>query len=53
MQECIILCVLCYVIKTLGTKELVTMNIRMTTLGIDPKIGMSIFRSNSRMLAIN
>ena len=47
------ICVLCYVIKTLGKKGLVTMNNRMTTLGIDPKFGLSIFRSNSKILAIN
>ena len=59
MQEGVILCVLCvicvlcYVIKTLGTKGLGTMNNRMTILGIDPKFGLSIVRSNSKILAIN
>ena len=39
-----------YVIKTLGKKELVTMNNRRTILGIDPKFGLSILRSNSKIL---
>ena len=43
----------CYVIRTLGKKELVTMNNRMTILGIDPKFGLSILRSNSKILALN
>ena len=33
---------MCYVIKTLDKKELVTMSNRMTILGIDPKFGLSI-----------
>ena len=59
MREGVILCVLCvicvfcYVIRVLGTKGLVTMNNRMTILGIDPKFGLSILRSNSKILAIN
>ena len=59
MQEGVILCVLsvicvyCYVFKTLGMKELVTKNNRMTILGIDPKFGLFILRSNSKLLAIN
>ena len=59
MQEGVILCVLIiicvywYLFKTLGTKELVTKNNRMTILGIDPKFGLSILRSNSKLLAIN
>ena len=54
MQEGVLseICVLCYVIKTLGTKGLVTMNNRMTTLGIDQKFGLSILRPNSKILAI-
>ena len=46
-------CVMCYVVKTLGTMGLVTMNNRMTILGIGPKFGLSILRSNSKILAIN
>ena len=59
MQEGVILCVLCvicvlcYIIRNLGTKGLVTMNNRMTILEIDPKFGLSILRSNSKILAIN
>ena len=37
--------VLCYVIKTLEKKGLMTMNNRMTILGIDPKFVLSILRS--------
>ena len=52
-----VICVLChvmvYVIRTLGKKELVTMSNRMTILGIDPKFGLSIRKSNSRILATN
>ena len=50
---CDMLCVMCYVIKNLGTKGLVTMNHRMTIVGIDRKFGLSIFRSNSKILAKN
>ena len=50
---CNMLRVMCYVIKSLDTKGLVTMNNRMTILGIDPKFGLSILRSNSKMLVIN
>ena len=32
------LCVMCYVVKTLGTKGLVTMNNQMTILEIDPNL---------------
>ena len=39
---CVIYYVKRYVIKTLGKRELVTMNNQMTILGIDPKFGMSI-----------
>ena len=45
---CDMLYVMCYVIKTLGKEVLVTMNSRMTILGIDPKFGLSILRSNSK-----
>ena len=41
---------MCYVIKIVGKKGLVTMNIRMTILGIDPKFGLSNLRSNSKNL---
>ena len=44
---------MCYVIKTLGKKELVTMNDRMTILGIYPKFELSILRSNFKILAVN
>ena len=51
---CVMLCyVMCYVIKTLGKNELVTMNNRMTILGIDPKFGLSILRSISKILSAN
>ena len=50
---CDMLCVMCYVIKALGKKGLVTLNNRMTILGIDPKFGLSVFRSNSKFLAMN
>ena len=50
---CVLCYVMCYVIKTQGKKELVTMNNRMTILGIDPKYGLSILRSNSKILATN
>ena len=45
-----VICGLCYVIKTLGEKEIVTMNKRMTIIGIDPKFGLSTLRSNSKIL---
>ena len=48
-----VMCVLCYVIKTLGKKVVVTMNYRITILEIDPKFGLSIPRSNSKILTIN
>ena len=35
---CVLCYVMCYVIKTLGKKELVTMNNRMVILGIDPNL---------------
>ena len=50
---CVLCYVMCYVIRTLGKKELVTMNNRMTILGIDPNFGLSILRSNSKLLATN
>ena len=59
MQEGVILCVLCvicmlcYTIKTLGMKELVTMNNRMTILGIYSKFGLSTLKLNPKILAIN
>ena len=40
---CVMSCyVMCYVLKTLDKKELVTMSNRITILGIDPKFGLSI-----------
>ena len=48
-----VICVLCYVIKTLDKKRLVTINHRMTILGIDPKFGLSILGSNFKILTIN
>ena len=47
------MCVMCYVIETLGTKGLVTMNDQIMILGIDPKFGLSILNSNiPRFLAV-
>ena len=51
--KCVLCYVVCYVIKTLGKRELVTMDNRMTVLGIDPKFGLSILMSNSKILATN
>ena len=53
-----VICVFCYVmcgvmLLGLGKKGLVTMNNQMTILGIDPKFGLSMLRSNSKTLAIN
>ena len=48
---CYMLCVMCYVIKSLGKKGLVTLNNRNTILGMDPKLGLSILRSNSKILS--
>ena len=45
--------VMFYVIKIMGKKELVTMNNQMSILGIDPKMGLSIFKSNSKILPKN
>ena len=42
--------VMCYVIKILGKKDLVTINNRITILGIDPKFGLSNLRSSSKIL---
>ena len=39
---CVLCYVMCYVIRTLGKKEFLTMSNRMTILGIDPKFGLSI-----------
>ena len=50
---CVLCHVMCYVIKCLGKKKLLTMNNRMTILGIDPKFGLSILSSNSKILATN
>ena len=47
---CVMLCYVCYVIKILGKKGLVTMKNWMTILGIDPKFGLSNLRSNSKIL---
>ena len=46
-----LLCVMCYVIKTLGKKVLVTKNDRIMILGIDPKFGLSILTSNSKIFS--
>ena len=46
---CVLCHVMCFIIRTLGNKELVTMNNRMTILGIDPKFGLSILRSNYKI----
>ena len=51
--RCDMLCVMCYVIRTLGMRGLVTMNDRMMILRIYPKFGLSILRSNSKILAID
>ena len=48
---CDILCVMCCVTKILGTKKLVTMNDQMVILGVDPKFGLSILRSNSQIFS--
>ena len=48
---CDMLCVLCYVIKTFGTKGLVTMNDSIRILGKDPKFGLSILRSHSKIFS--
>ena len=49
-----VLCyVMCYVIKILGKKELVTTNNCIKILGIDPKFGLSNLRSNSKILEID
>ena len=48
---CDMLCVMCYFIKTLGTKGSVTMNDRIMILGIDPKFGLSILRSSSKIFS--
>ena len=50
---CDMLCVMSYVIRTLSRKGLMTMNNRMSILGLEPKFGLSILRSNSKILAIN
>ena len=50
---CVLCYVMCYVIKTLGKKGLVTMNNGMTILGIDPKFGLSNLRSNFKILGRN
>ena len=50
---CVLCYVMCYVIKTLGKKGLLTMNNGMKILGIDPKFGLSNLRSNSEILEID
>ena len=50
---CEMLCFMCFVIKTLGMKGLVTKNNPMTILEIDPKFGLSVLRSNSKIVAVN
>ena len=46
---CVMLYVMCYVNRTLGVEGLVTTNDQTIILGIDPKFGMSILRSNSKI----
>ena len=48
---CELLCVMCYVIKTPGTKGLVAMNDLIMILGIYPKFGLSILWSNSKIFS--
>ena len=48
---CDMLCVMCYVIKTLGANGLVAMNDQIIILGIDPKFGLSILKSNSKIFS--
>ena len=43
-----LICVLCYVIKTLGKKGLVTMKNRMTILGKDPTFGLYFLSRNPK-----
>ena len=45
------LCFMCCVIKILGKKKLVTINDQMVILGVDPKFGLSILRSNSKIFS--
>ena len=45
------LCVMCYVIRILGVEGLVTMNDQIMILGLDPKFGLSILRSNSKIFS--
>ena len=47
---CVLSYVMCYVIKILGKKGLVTMNNWMTILGIVPKFALSHLISNSKIL---
>ena len=50
---CVLCYVMCYVIKILGKKGLVTMSSLMTIYlikGIDPKFELSNLRSKSKML---
>ena len=47
---CVLCYVMCYVIKILGKKGLVTMNNWITILGVDPKFALSNLRSNSKIL---
>ena len=47
------LCVMCYVIKTLGMEGLVTANDQIMILGIDPKFGLSILWSTSKLFTID
>ena len=45
---CYVLC--CYVFRILGLEMLMTTNARTIILGIDPKSGLSILRSVSKIL---
>ena len=46
-----LLCVMCYVIKTLRKKVLRTKNDQIMILGIDPKFELSILTSNSKIFS--
>ena len=51
---CYVICdILCDVIRTLDVEGLVTTNDRTIILGMDQKFGLSILRSNSKILAMN
>ena len=45
--------IMCYVIGILGLGGLVTTSVRTIILAIDPKFGLSILRSISKILEMN